>query len=135
MKWSNNVGQAFSHGGLELKNNEIIIPKKGLYFVYSQVSFNVNCQVNEETTESEGETIYLRHAVNRKSNVYEKERPLLQAMRSSCKRVASEERWYGAINLGAVFSLEQGDQLRTETSPLVSADDDSGKTFFGVFAL
>lgn len=133
LTWSDNIDQAFYQGGLKLKNNKIIIPKRGLYFVYSQVSFNVNCQVNRD--EAEGEIVHLRHVVNRETNVFDGKRPLLQAMRTSCKRGTSEERWYGAINLGAVFNLEEGDQLSTETAPLKSIDGDSGKNFFGVFAL
>lgn len=138
LKWSEENDQTFSEGGLVLRNNKIIIPKRGLYFVYSQVSFRVNCQVSREESEHEGETVFLHHSVNRESNLFDNERPLLKASRSSCKRVVSEdsgEGWYSTINLGAVFSLEEGDKLSTDTSPLENVEGDSGKTFFGVFAL
>lgn len=135
LKWSDDVSSAFAKGGLTLKNNEIIIPKSGLYFVYSQASFRVDCQVKD--AELEG-PVYLSHAVKRKSNLFGDERPLLQSIRSSCNRVVSEENgrgWYGTINLGAVFNLEEGDQLSTETSPVGDVLEDSDKTFFGAFAL
>ncbi|XP_041932597.1 tumor necrosis factor a (TNF superfamily, member 2) [Alosa sapidissima] len=127
VQWKDDVDHAFHHGGLKLVDNEIVIPKKGLYFVYSQVSFDVDCG---STTDHE----HPSHAVRRKSKVFEGEHTLLNTMRSSCQG-ASNDHWYGAINLGAVFSLEEGDLLSTTTGPMPFVEESAGKTFFGVFAL
>ncbi|XP_062377946.1 tumor necrosis factor-like [Sardina pilchardus] len=126
--WSVDTNQAFERG-LKLVDNEIVIPKKGMYFVYNQVSFRIrNCGPDQDQ---------LSQAVMRKSKVFDGRRPLLRTTCSSCERMSAQEDeyWYGAINLGAAFSLEEGDQLSTITEPLASVEDESGKTFFGVFAL
>ncbi|XP_062385413.1 tumor necrosis factor-like [Sardina pilchardus] len=128
LTWSVDTDQAFERG-LKLVDNEIVIPKKGMYFVYSQVSFSIrNCGPEQDL---------LSHAVMRQSKVFDGKRALLRTVRSSCERKSAQEDdyWYGAINLGAVFSLEEGDRLSTLTQPMASVEDESGKTFFGVFAL
>nr|ALC74694.1 tumor necrosis factor alpha [Lopholatilus chamaeleonticeps] len=65
----------------------------------------------------------------------------MSAVRSACQNTAQEDSykvgqgWYNAIYLGAVFQLNRGDKLWTETNQLSELDTDEGKTFFGVFAL
>ena len=141
VEWKDGQDQSFHAGGLKLVKNEIVIPRKGVYFVYSQVSFRINCRVSPDQAQSL-ETIQLSHAVMRTSRAFDDKRPLLKTMRSGCKQFISEEedsgeRWYSAINLGAVFSLEEGDQLYTltESHLLPHVEGESGETFFGVFAL
>ncbi|CAB1333448.1 unnamed protein product [Coregonus sp. 'balchen'] len=45
------------------------------------------------------------------------------------------EGWYNAVYLGAVFQLNEGDKLWTETNRLTNVESEQGKNFFGVFAL
>lgn len=61
----------------------------------------------------------------------------MSAIRSVCQGTAQEDGrgWYSAIYLGAVFKLNKGDKLWTETNQLSQLETDDGKTFFGVFAL
>ncbi|XP_018609882.1 tumor necrosis factor a (TNF superfamily, member 2) [Scleropages formosus] len=139
-EWYSEVGQAFSQGGLSLENNEIVVEKAGLYFVYSQASFKVNC--HEKNPYSNEQFVHISHAVMRWSESYGSVwKPLLSAVRSACKKVTggsdNGERWYSAVYLGAVFSLNAGDRLKTTTSPklLPDMDEEDGKTFFGAFAL
>ncbi|XP_042566659.1 tumor necrosis factor-like [Clupea harengus] len=141
VEWRDHQDQSFHKGALKLVKNEIVIPKKGIYFVYSQVSFRINCQVSPDQAQPL-ETVQLSHMVMRASRAFDDHQPLLNTKRSGCKQFISEEdsgkRWYSAINLGAVFSLEEGDRLSTRTEPhaeLPSVEGDSGKSFFGVFAL
>ncbi|KAL2080355.1 hypothetical protein ACEWY4_024148 [Coilia grayii] len=139
VEWTADADQAFQEGGLRLDNNEIVIPRKGLYFVYSQVSYAIKCHVSPNSGEPL-EPVPLEHQVFRKSSAFDGPRTLLHAMRSGCERVEVEgedngKRWYTTINLGAVFSLHKGDRLFTKTEPLDRVDGTSGQTFFGVFAL
>ncbi|XP_036371965.1 tumor necrosis factor a (TNF superfamily, member 2) [Megalops cyprinoides] len=140
VEWRAEDGQAFYQGGLKLENNEVVIPRSGLYFVYSQASFRVNCRAS--AGEASGDQfVHVSHAVERHSDMYGDWKPLLSAVRSACRRVVggadSGERFYSAVYLGAVFHLEEGDRLRTDTQRklLPSVEGEDGKTFFGAFAL
>ncbi|XP_041931984.1 tumor necrosis factor-like [Alosa sapidissima] len=129
----------FHKEGLKLVNNEIVIPKKGLYFIYSQVSFNIKCHTQSQKL---AQMVHLSHRIKCKSPAHGTERWLLNTLHSSCERIPAQEdngeRWYDAINVGAAFFLEEGDQLSTHTGPdreLRHVKSDTGNTYFGVFAL
>lgn len=145
MEWTDSVGQVFSQGGLKLNNNEIVIPQMGLYFVYSQASFHVSCKANPKHPNKD--MVHLSNTVTRWSPSYGTEdnkvyQTLLNSVRTVCKKssnseAASEGKWYNAVYVGAVFSLERGDRLRTVTENrlLPHLESGAGKNFFGVFAL
>lgn len=142
VEWMNQVDQTHYQGGLELHNNEIVIPRNGLYFIYSQVSYRVSC------SSSNTDVVHLSHIVKRWSSTYgndnsdESYKPILHSVRTACQKPASsnadqEGSWFSAVYMGAVFSLNKGDKLKTvmEEKMLPNLEDESGKTFFGVFAL
>ena len=112
-----------------------MIPQSGLYFVYSQASFRVSCG---------GEAAPLvppSHRVWRYSDSIGSRVSLMSAVRSVCQSGAQRDdggddvTWYSAIYLGAMFQLNRGDRLWTETNLLSELETDEGNTFFGVFAL
>ncbi|XP_047453789.1 tumor necrosis factor b (TNF superfamily, member 2) [Mugil cephalus] len=134
--WRKDQGQAFAQGGFELQSNKIIIiPDTGLYFVYSQASFRVPCGEGAQQPFSTP----LSHRIWRFSESLGGEASLMSAVRSACQNTAQKDGsghgWYNAIYLGAVFQLNKGDKLWTETNQLAGLETDDGKTFFGVFAL
>ncbi|KAL4646829.1 tumor necrosis factor-like [Arapaima gigas] len=137
VEWSVMEGHSFSQGDLKLVKNRIVIPASGLYFVYSQASFRVNCELLNKATDQP--LTHLSHSVFRFSDSYGGEKPLLGTVHTACANMASDhdpsDRFFSTIYLGAVFQLEKGDWLRTETGHLEDLDFDGGKTFFGVFAL
>lgn len=140
LEWRNGQGQAFAQGGFQLDSNSIVIPKTGLYFVYSQASFRVSC--GEGDKDAPGKSLMpLSHRVWRHSDSIGGETSLLSAVRSACQNSPLEGGYsegqglYNAIYLGAVFQLKMGDKLWTETNQLSELETDEGKTFFGVFAL
>nr|WHI92864.1 tumor necrosis factor alpha [Trachinotus blochii] len=140
LEWKNGQGQAFAQG-LKLVNNQIEVPETGLYFVYSQASFRVSCS-DEEDKEAGERFTPLSHRIWRYSDSIGGRASLMSAVRSVCQTTAQEEdsyrdgrSWYNTIYLGAVFQLNKGDTLWTETNQLSELDTDEGKTFFGVFAL
>ncbi|KAJ8341972.1 hypothetical protein SKAU_G00319000 [Synaphobranchus kaupii] len=136
--WSDNSGHAFFQGDLKLSNNEIVIPRSGLYFVYSQASFSVPCHAKKGDHDA-GKMLHVSHAVECYSDSYENWKALLTSTRSACLKVTGgpDKRWHDAVYLGAVFSLLEGDRLRTVTGEqlLPSLELLDGKTFFGAFAL
>uniref|UniRef100_A0AAZ3SU66 Tumor necrosis factor n=1 Tax=Oncorhynchus tshawytscha TaxID=74940 RepID=A0AAZ3SU66_ONCTS len=145
VEWTDDEGQGFSQGGLKLNNNEIVIPQMGLYFIYSQVSFHVSCKADPKHPNQD--MVHLSNTVTRWSPSYGTEdnkeyQTLLNSVRTVCKKssnseTASEGKWYNAVYMGAVFSLEKGDRLRTVTENrlLPHLESGAGKNFFGVFAL
>ncbi|XP_054477271.1 tumor necrosis factor b (TNF superfamily, member 2) [Anoplopoma fimbria] len=140
LQWRNDQGQAFAQGGFRLLKNQIVIPKTGLYFVYSQASFRVSCSDGDEEGAGKRHTP-LSHRIWRYSDSLGRSASLMNAVRSACQNTAQEgsyrdgQGWYNAIYLGAVFQLNRGDRLWTETNQLSELETEDGKTFFGVFAL
>lgn len=140
VEWMTQVDQSHHQGGLQLKNNEIVIPRNGLYFIYSQASYHVSCSSSDTG-------VHLSHIVKRWSSTYGNDdsdksyEPILHSLRTVCQKTAhnadEEEGMFSAVYTGAVFSLSKGDRLKTvmEEMTLPNLEDESGKTFFGVFAL
>ncbi|XP_057684029.1 tumor necrosis factor a (TNF superfamily, member 2) [Corythoichthys intestinalis] len=140
VEWINQVDPSHSQGGLELKDNEIVIPQSGLYFVYSQVSFRVSCRKDDNDDASATSLIHLTHRVRRWSNSFgnDEYRTILHSVRTACQKTDTEEEgnWYSAVYMGAVFNLNKGDKLKTVTEKMLpNLEEETGKTFFGVFAL
>lgn len=140
LEWRSGQGQAFAQGGFRLEDNKVIIPHTGLYFVYSQASFRVTCGSSAE--EADTGVTALSHRIWRDSESIGSSSSLMSAVRSACQNTAQEDEeftdeqsWYNAIYLGAVFQLNEGDTLWTETNQLWELETDEGRTFFGVFAL
>ncbi|XP_068616657.1 tumor necrosis factor b (TNF superfamily, member 2) [Brachionichthys hirsutus] len=140
LEWRNGQGQAFAQGGFRLEDNQIVIPQTGLFFVYSQASFRVSCNDGDEKGTG-SHLMPLSHRIWRLSDSIGSKASLMSAVRSACQNTAQEESyivgqgWYNAIYLGAVFQLNRGDRLWTETNQLSALETEEGKTFFGVFAL
>ncbi|CAN9504140.1 unnamed protein product [Ophioblennius macclurei] len=144
VQWMEHVDQSHSQGELRLVNNEIVIPRSGLYFVYSQASFRVDCRSSNADDSS---MVHLSHTVKRWSKLWAEERSdesyrtILHSMRTACQRTGDglqqDGKWYTAVYMGAVFNLERDDHLSTwmEEEMLNMLEDDEGKTYFGVFAL
>uniref|UniRef100_A0A667WQZ7 Tumor necrosis factor n=1 Tax=Myripristis murdjan TaxID=586833 RepID=A0A667WQZ7_9TELE len=141
VEWKNDRGPAFAQGGFKLQDNKIIIPRTGLYFVYSQASFRVTCNDEDDNGNAGRHFTPLSHTVLRFSDSIGGDASLMSVVRSACQSSAHEdstrigEGWYNALYLGAVFQLNKGDKLWTETNQLAELETEGDKTFFGVFAL
>ncbi|KAK1786344.1 hypothetical protein P4O66_018050 [Electrophorus voltai] len=135
LQWESDVDQSFSKGGLRLKDNIILIPSDGIYFVYSQASFAVSCGSSEE------DMVTLSHTVLWSSLASPSAEPkdLLNGFKSVCQAnmqgQKNEDLVYDVIYLGAIFQLHKGDKLSTETTHANEIEDHGAKTFFGVFKL
>lgn len=125
-------GQAFSQGDFQLVDNKIIIPKTGLYFVYSKAAFHVVCG---NTDSARNSLMPLSHRIWRYSDSMGNDASLMSGVRSVCQGMAEDQGRYSTIYLGAVFKLNMGDKLWTETNQLSELEVQEGMTFFGVFAL
>uniref|UniRef100_A0A672K6R5 Lymphotoxin-alpha n=1 Tax=Sinocyclocheilus grahami TaxID=75366 RepID=A0A672K6R5_SINGR len=134
LKWVSGVDQSFEQGGLKLANNMIHIPADGLYFVYSQVSYAIQCNLDEADEADEAQN-FLSHTIWRYTDAVGELKALQNSAHSICQSQEDGKTTYSTIYLGAVFKLMEGDKLSTKTMRLTDVEEDYAKTFFGVFAL
>lgn len=133
------VDQSFTKGGLKLEDNNIVIPHDGLYFVYSQASYEIKCKSSEE--DSENSNIHLSYSIRWTSltSPSTSKHFLLSGVKTMCQTKTEEQgnghTVYDSIYLGAVFQLYKGDKLSTEANKPAAINKHSSKTFFGVFEL
>ncbi|XP_073334349.1 tumor necrosis factor-like [Pagrus major] len=128
LKWRDSGGDAFAQGGLRLVNNTIVIPQSGLYFVYSQAVFSFTCSYDT----------YVSHKIFRYSDSFAVPRLIMFAIKSVCQDFARQngkDNFFEPVYLGAVFHLKEGDRLEAKLYWDGDVQTDSGKTFFGVFAV
>ena len=128
LKWQDSSGSAFARGGLRLVDNDIVIPESGLYFVYSQAVFRVTCSYDT----------YVSHKILRYSDSFDAPLLIMFAIKSVCQdtnRQNGEVKFFEHVYLGGVFQLKKGDRLGTTSYWTLDVQTDSGKTFFGAFAV
>lgn len=131
LEWLSRRANALLANGMDLKDNQLVIPADGLYLVYSQVLFKGQGCSNY---------VLLTHTVSRFAVSYEDKVNLLSAIKSPCPKETPEgselKPWYEPIYLGGVFQLEKGDRLSAEVNlPKYLDFAESGQVYFGVIAL
>ncbi|XP_021005394.1 tumor necrosis factor [Mus caroli] len=131
LEWLSQRANALLANGMDLKDNQLVVPADGLYLVYSQVLF---------TGQGCPDYVLLTHTVSRFAIAYQEKVNLLSAIKSPCPKDTPEgaelKPWYEPIYLGGVFQLEKGDQLSAEVNlPEYLDFAESGQVYFGVIAL
>ncbi|XP_054424654.1 tumor necrosis factor [Pteronotus mesoamericanus] len=132
LQWKNQVANALLANGVQLTDNQLVVPLDGLYLIYSQVLFKgQGCPQTH---------LLLTHTISRFAVSYPKKVNLLSAIKSPCQRETTEgteaKPWYEPIYLGGVFQLEKGDQLSAEINlPEYLDFAESGQVYFGIIAL
>ncbi|XP_069491158.1 tumor necrosis factor-like [Ambystoma mexicanum] len=129
LRWISDRGNAFMENGMMLEDNTLVIPARGLYFVYTQVVYyGGQCPAKG--------SLYLVHSVYKRSESYSVDMPLLSATKSACEGTSPNgQHWYESIYQGAVFSLEEGDVLSTRTTQIANLDPKGAQNYFGVIAM
>ncbi|XP_051852158.1 lymphotoxin-alpha [Antechinus flavipes] len=128
IRWRASTDHAFLRHGFSLRNNSLLVPTSGLYFIYSQVVFSgASCSQVTPTP------LYLSHEVLLFSTKYQVHVPLLSAQKSVCPGIRGS--WMKSIYQGAVFLLTQGDQLSTHTDGISHLLPSPSSVFLGAFAL
>uniref|UniRef100_A0A2R8MU33 Tumor necrosis factor n=1 Tax=Callithrix jacchus TaxID=9483 RepID=A0A2R8MU33_CALJA len=132
LQWLNRRANALLANGVELRDNQLVVPSEGLYLVYSQVLFKgQGCPSN---------FMLLTHSISRIAVSYQAKVNLLSAIKSPCQREtpqgAKTNPWYEPIYLGGVFQLEKGDRLSAEINLPDYLDlAESGQVYFGIIGL
>ncbi|KAM5145633.1 lymphotoxin-alpha-like [Mantella aurantiaca] len=133
--WTNNTESTFVHGDISLINNEVHINQKGLYFVYTQATFDIIACPKKIS-------FLLSHAVILTSIRHGDKIQLLHAQKTVCEeKNAGPSRhivglgWRKSLFQGGVFQLEKDDVLYTHTSEMSYLMGQDGATYFGLYAL
>ncbi|KAL0622749.1 Tumor necrosis factor [Plecturocebus cupreus] len=132
LQWLNRRANALLANGVELRDNQLVVPSEGLYLVYSQVLFKGQGCPSTFTL--------LTHSISRIAVSYQAKVNLLSAIKSPCQREtprgAKTNPWYEPIYLGGVFQLEKGDRLSAEINLPDYLDlAESGQVYFGIIGL
>ncbi|XP_018420271.1 PREDICTED: tumor necrosis factor-like [Nanorana parkeri] len=126
IEWEFTPMNTFKDPELILKDNSLVIPQKGLYFVYTQVVYTgKDCKTMKSTE--------LTHTVMREGD-YGEPTPLLTSTKTACDAVSGNI-WHQPIYQGGIFLLEEGDILSTETTKINLLNMNKGQVYFGVIAL
>ncbi|XP_037700229.1 tumor necrosis factor isoform X2 [Choloepus didactylus] len=132
LQWLSRRANALLANGVDLTDNQLVVPSDGLYLIYSQVLFKgQGCPSTP---------VLLTHTVNRFAVSYQTKVNLLSAIKSPCQRETPEgtegKPWYEPIYLGGVFQLDKGDRLSAEINlPNYLDFAESGQVYFGIIAL
>ncbi|XP_062873406.1 tumor necrosis factor b (TNF superfamily, member 2) [Trichomycterus rosablanca] len=139
LHWETDVDQSFSKGDLKLTDNAIVIPRDGLYFVYTQASYSVPCSSSEKNIDNSYTPLHHKVQWLSPTIPLSKKHYLLSGVKSTCetrtKEQMNDEPVFDFIYLGGVFQLYKGDRLLTETNHRANIEREGSKTFFGVFEL
>ncbi|XP_072115431.1 lymphotoxin-beta-like [Mobula birostris] len=127
LMWEPVRGLAFTNNLVRYRGHSLIVPKRGLYYVYCQVGFRGSgCQEKPLT---------LSHQVYRRHDSYPQPLLLLTGTETVCGRSQGRGIWYTTLSHGAMVELEQDHHLYVNVSNPNLVDYLDGKTFFGVIKI
>ncbi|KAK3576801.1 hypothetical protein CHS0354_002583 [Potamilus streckersoni] len=118
--------------GMELLNDRLNIPESGLYFVYSQVGFEIHYNSNEDII-NEKQTLY--HHLSRYNPVYPNggSQTIGKGAATQCWEKFKDFGVYTSYT-GATVKLNKGDQLYIIVSQ-VHISKDPKLTYFGAYKI
>ncbi|XP_060094202.1 tumor necrosis factor [Heteronotia binoei] len=136
--WTTSLIPAMTRNGMELdkKENALVVPSTGLYFVYSQLLFHGgSCQEHTE------ESLLLTHTISSMSREFNGGKvELMKSIKSVCESnnvsQGQNKLWFESIYQGGVFLLQEGDKLLSDTESAKYLNwDQEGQVYFGAIAL
>ncbi|XP_051899758.1 lymphotoxin-alpha-like [Pristis pectinata] len=128
LQWDFGTGMAYTN--MVYADGHLHIPRRGLYYVYSQVAFYLaSCQ--EQGSWGGGGGGVLAHNVYRRSEAYPEPLALLTATKSACG--SGQGDWHATISQGGLFYLHRRDRLFVTVNRPATVEHREQKTFFGAF--
>ncbi|XP_067392755.1 tumor necrosis factor ligand superfamily member 10 isoform X3 [Emydura macquarii macquarii] len=122
---------------VELKNGELIIPRTGFYYIYSQTYFRFREPENEDSESDLFEQIRNPKQLVQyiyKLTIYPEPILLMKSARTSCWSKKAEYGLY-SIYQGGVFQLKRDDRIFVSVSNEDIVDMDKEASFFGAFLI
>ncbi|XP_078422627.1 lymphotoxin-beta-like [Cetorhinus maximus] len=127
LEWESVRGLAFTKDSVKYLGHSLVIPERGLYYVY--------CQVGFRGSECRNLPVTLYNRVYRKHDSYPEPLLLLSGTETVCGENHNRGTWYTTLGQGAVVELERDHQLFVNVSNPHLVDYLDGKTFFGVIKI
>ncbi|XP_072329674.1 lymphotoxin-beta-like [Scyliorhinus torazame] len=127
LEWESVRGLAFTKDSVRYLGHSLVIPTRGLYYVY--------CQVGFRGSECKDKPVTLYNWVFRKHDSYPQPLLLLSGTETVCGRNHNRGTWYTTLGQGAVVELERDHHLFVNVSNPHLVDYVDGKTFFGVIKI
>nr|XP_023688066.1 CD40 ligand-like [Paramormyrops kingsleyae] len=128
LNWDNINGPAIQQGMMGYVDGEIVIPREGLYFVYSQVYFQILSSEQERESQQFGQHLYRRRGSSLKPVL------LSRATVTKCWHSGHHFALFSS-HQGALFHLQQGDTLSLRVLDIQSVRLQEDTTFFGAFKI
>ncbi|KAJ8396469.1 hypothetical protein AAFF_G00017750 [Aldrovandia affinis] len=129
LRWDNINGLAIQQGMMGYSpDGEIMVHHEGLYFVYSQVYFQLLPSVQEKHSQPFMQYIY------RKTTSYQEPFLLSKAVMTKCWNAAPNLQLFSS-HQGALFHLQQGDKLSLQVTDIQTVRLQEDSTFFGAFMI
>ncbi|KAL4648331.1 CD40 ligand-like [Arapaima gigas] len=127
IRWDNINGPAVQQGLMGYnKDGGIVVSREGIYFVYSQVYFQLLPSAEEKQSKQFFQYIY------RKTALYPKPILLSKAGVTKCWNPGMDFQFFSS-HQGALFQLQRGDMLSLHVPDIKSVCLQDGSTFFGAF--
>ncbi|XP_039617440.1 tumor necrosis factor ligand superfamily member 10 [Polypterus senegalus] len=129
LNWESKRGLAFLHN-LHFKDGELIIPRTGLYYIYSQTYFRHSVPITGEVENLMENKQMLQYIY--KVTSYPEPILLMKNARTTCWSKNSEYGLYSIYQAGA-FQLKADDRVFVSVSNITIVDMDEESSFFGAF--
>ncbi|XP_077457202.1 lymphotoxin-alpha-like isoform X1 [Stigmatopora argus] len=122
--WESKVGTAYCHGGFHYSNGNLVLPSKGIYRVFLQITYESNADLNDnDGVVNLDNKVFLFH------DSYPKDRPLLSSVDTiSCKA----NHWTKSLHTSGTFELEANSTLRVTSENVNLISSKEYLVFFGV---
>lgn len=126
IQWDNNMSGHISQEGLMglSPDGEIVVPQDGIYFVFSQVHFEIQT----------GQGLYFTRYLYKRTASYPRRVVLAKAVVSPCSSGSSGVQLYSS-HQGALFRLEKGDRLSLYVQNISAVRFPREATYFGAFMI
>ncbi|TDH12385.1 hypothetical protein EPR50_G00045990 [Perca flavescens] len=127
LKWESNIGNAFCHGGFNYSDGNLVVPRKGLYSVFLQITYESEIQCPSDETE-----LRLTNKVFYISDDYNEDVTLL----SSVDTVSCEMgQWSKSTYTSGLFYLVANSRLRVNSTYRYLISKNEWQVFFGAVLL
>lgn len=130
LRWDNINGLSVQQGMMGYSpDGEIVIYHEGLYFVYSQVYFQLLPSIQEKRSQHFLQYIY------KKTASYQEPILLSKAVVTKCWNNTAPDLQLFSSHQGALFHLQQGDKLSLQVTNIQTVRLQEDSTFFGAFMI
>ncbi|KAL2094193.1 hypothetical protein ACEWY4_008912 [Coilia grayii] len=127
LRWNNVDGQVIEDGLMHLTpDGEIVVPKDGLYFVYSQVYFQLT------PSQPPGRNLNFFQTIYKRTSACSQPVPISKAREGPCLDPTFNTQLFSS-HQGALFHLRKGDKLTLSVWDMSAVRLLQDSTYFGAF--